>query len=216
MTDAPGDMGGGDGGQGNPDGKGLRGFLRDEAAVRPRGVAGRSKRQLLADYFTSMLVLSAEFSYAPTVGAHNFLYYTERRWTLSLIGPAEWSADRRAGFVATCVLQRDRTWSIEPSSALVPGSTAAVALQQFYQGFADALDTDVPLEELLPYYAPQFAYHARLGAHALSQSLRAGMTLGNQRGIAAREWLLALPPPSDALHPDAGGPQAADADESKD
>ena len=104
---------------GNPEGKGANGFLLDWYRTEPRGVAAKTQRQILAEFFTSILVLSAKFKFRPAIGAVNYLYWINGEWTLSLIAPDEWSSERRAGFVGACVLQRDMTWTIAPSDGLV-------------------------------------------------------------------------------------------------
>ncbi len=178
---------------GNPDGKGLNGFLLDWYRSEPRGVVAKSHRQVLAEFFTSMLVLSARFKYKPSVGTENYLYLSGDDWDLSLIAPHEWSEERRESFLGTCVLQHDMTWTIEPSDALAPGSRVAEAVGRFYDAFADTLDSDLTLEEILPFYVGRMPYYQRLHANALSRSIRAAVTLGDQRGLRAREWLHALP-----------------------
>ena len=57
---------------GNPEGKGLSGLLRDWQLSQPRGVVAKPRRQLLVEFFTSMLVLSAKFKYRPVVGKPNY------------------------------------------------------------------------------------------------------------------------------------------------
>ena len=59
---------------GNPEGKGANGFLFDWFATTPRGVVAKPERQVVAELFTSMLVLSASFRYRPAPGCANFLY----------------------------------------------------------------------------------------------------------------------------------------------
>ena len=103
---------------GNPEGKGLNGFLLDWYRTEPRGVIAKPQRQVLAEFFTSMLVLSAKFKYEPAIGVSNYLYWINGEWSLSLIGPHEWSDERRAAFAGKCVLQHDMTWTIEPSELL--------------------------------------------------------------------------------------------------
>ncbi|MEM9171488.1 MAG: hypothetical protein AAGA84_02160 [Pseudomonadota bacterium] len=181
----------------NVDGKGQRSFLQDAWTTRPRGVSAKSQRQLLADYFTSLLVWSADIHYQPQVGVPNYLYWIDGGWSLSLIGPDEWSSDpmhpRRRGIAGTCNLQADRVWTIEPSDVLLEGGEIAEEIAQRYDSFAESLDSDVPLEEALPFYAHGLRYHARVGAYSLSHSLRATMTLGGQLAIPGKQWLLALP-----------------------
>ena len=103
---------------GNRDGKGLNGFMLDWYRTEPRGVVAKPQRQVLAEFFTSMLVLSAKFKYKPAVGVDNYLYWIDDGWNLSLIAPDQWSDERYAGFVGTCILQRDMTWTIDPSKQL--------------------------------------------------------------------------------------------------
>ncbi len=57
---------------GNPEGKGVQGFLDDWRATEPRGVVAKPQRQVLAELFTSLLVLSASFKYRPVPGNPNY------------------------------------------------------------------------------------------------------------------------------------------------
>ena len=79
---------------GNPDGKGLNGFMLDWYRTEPRGLVAKPRRQVLAEFFTSMLVLSAGFKYKPAVGVENYLYWVDDGWNLSLIAPDQWSGER--------------------------------------------------------------------------------------------------------------------------
>ena len=178
---------------GNPEGKGLNGFLLDWHESSPKGVIAKPRRQLLAEFFTSMLVLSAAFKYRPAIGTANYLYWTDDEWSLSLIAPDEWSAERRAGFAGTCMLQRDMTWTIDPSELLVEDSPVADAIARFYDGFAERLDTDLTLEEILPFYVGGLRYYQRLYAGALSRSMRAAVILGDQTATSCRSWQALLP-----------------------
>lgn len=177
----------------NPEGKGLNGFLLDWQQTEPRGVIAKPRRQVLAEYFTSMLVLSAAFSYKPSIGTRNFLYLVDDEWSLSLIGPDEWSQQRRDGFVGTCILQRDMTWTIQPSERIADDPVLADALARFYDGFAETLETDRTIEEILPFHAGKLRYYQRLFASALSRSVRATVTLSGQRATPCREWRMLLP-----------------------
>lgn len=178
---------------GNPQGKGLSGFLLDWYRSEPRGVVAKPKRQVLAEFFTSMLVLSAKFKYRPVVGVPNHLYYMNGDWSLSLIAPDEWSDERRAGFVGTCLLQHDMTWTITPSSRLAEDNPMSDAIRRFYDAFADSLDTDLTLEEILPFHVGRMPYYQRLYASALSRSIRAAATLGDQGPDSCRQWRMLLP-----------------------
>jgi len=177
----------------NVDGKGLNGFLLDWFQTMPRGVVAKPQHQVLAEFFTSMLVLSAKFKYKPAVGVQNYLYWVEGEWSLSLIAPHEWSDDRRRGFAGTCVLQRDMTWTIAPSDLLTKDNPATDAISRFYDAFAETLDTDLTLEEILPFYVQKMPYYQRLHANALSRSIRGTVILGDQRSMKCKDWQMLLP-----------------------
>ena len=178
---------------GNPEGKGLSGFLLDWSQSTPIGVVAKPRRQLLAELFTSTLVLSASFKYRPVVGAVNSLYWIDGEWSLSLIAPDEWSAERRAGFAGTCVLQPDMTWTIAPSDQLAESNAVSDAIARFYDDFAAALDTDLPLETILPTYVRTLPYYQRLYASALSRSMHRSLALGDSTSVSCRDWQLLLP-----------------------
>ena len=184
---------------GNPEGKGLNGFLLDWYQSEPTGIVAKPRRQLLAEFFTSMLVLSAAFKYRPAVGTVNYLYWINDEWSLSLIAPAEWSAERQAAFAGTCVLQRDMTWTISPSDLLADNNTVSDAIGRFYDAFAEMLNTDLTLEEILPFYVRRLPYYQRLYASALSRSMRAAVTLGDQSSTSCRQWHTLLPQQKDTL-----------------
>lgn len=186
-------------GDANPEGKGSSGFLLDWQRSEPRGVVAKPQRQVLAEFFTSMLVLSAAFKYKPAVGVPNYLYFLNGEWSLSLIGPQEWSEQRQAAFVGECVLQRDMTWTIDPSEILKEENPVSDAVGRFYRAFAETLDTDLTLEEVLPFYVGRMPYYQRLYAGALSRSIRASVTIGDQRSKTCREWRLELPKLEKAL-----------------
>lgn len=178
---------------GNPEGKGLNGFLLDWYQSEPRGVVAKPRRQVLAEFFTSMLVLSASFKYRPSIGTVNYLYWINGEWSLSLIAPDEWSDERRAGFAGICVLQRDMTWTIAPSDLLAEDNPVSDAVGRFYDAFAEMLDTDLTLEEILPFYVRRLPYYQRLFASALGRSVRAAVMLGDQTSMSCRQWHALLP-----------------------
>ena len=184
---------------GNPEGKGLNGFLSDWRESEPRGVVAKPRRQILAEFFTSMLVLSARFKFRPIVGVEYYLYWINDQWSLSLIAPNEWSDERRAAFAGTCVLQCDMTWTITPSDLLAEQNSVSMAMGQFYDAFVGRLDTDLALEEILPFYVSDLPYFQRLYAGAVSRSLHAAMTLGDQVATSCRQWFRLLPERNNVL-----------------
>ncbi len=177
----------------NPEGKGLNGFMLDWHHSKPTRVTAKPRHQLLAELFTSMLILSATFKFKPVVGVTTYLYWINEEWSLSLIGPDEWTAERRAAFAGTCILQRDMTWTIDPSDLLAETNPVSEAIARFYDGFADKLNTDMTLEEVLPFYVAKLPYYQRLYASALSRSVRSSMILGDQTATSCRQWIKQLP-----------------------
>ena len=178
---------------GNPEGKGLNGFLLDWYQSEPRGVVAKPQRQILAEFFTTMLILSARFKYKPVIGVSYYLYLTDGEWSLSLIAPDEWSPPRHHNFAGLCVLQRDMTWTIEPSEQLKKESPVSEAVARFYDAFDEMLNTDLTLEEILPFYVGKMHYYPRLYASALSRSVRGSVILGDQTSIPSRLWRNLLP-----------------------
>ena len=178
---------------GNPEGKGLNGFLLDWYRTEPRGVVVKPQRQVLAEFFTSMLILSANFKYKPAVDVANYLYYVDDKWLLSLIAPEQWSERHRRGFVGTCVLHHDMTWTIEPSELVGEDNTVTDAIARFYDAFTETLDSDLTLEDILPFYVRRMSYWQRLHASAMSRSLRGTVTLAGQRDVKCRHWQALLP-----------------------
>ncbi|MDJ0917295.1 MAG: DUF2452 domain-containing protein [Woeseiaceae bacterium] len=184
---------------GNPDGKGANGFMLDWYRTEPRGLVAKPQRQVLAEFFTSMLILSASFKYKPAIGVNNYLYRVDDQWMLSLIAPEQWSEKHRRGFVGNCVLQADQTWTIEPSEELMEFGPLKEAVSRFFDAFAEKMDTDLTLEEILPFYVRGLPYWQRLHASALSRSIRGAVRLGGQASIRARDWRLALPGSGETL-----------------
>lgn len=184
----------------NPQGKGQIGFLLDWAYSSPRAVVAKRAPQLLADYFTSLLVLSSSFKFKPVFGKDYYLYADGDDWSLSLISPEEWNDDvKRRAFVGTCVLHDDSTWSIEPSENIGKESPVSDALAAFYEGFIDKLRSQRALEDDLPAYEAGLPYYQRLFAAALSRSLRGSLTAGGQLGQSAETWLARMPRDAGAL-----------------
>lgn len=185
----------------NTDGKGLNGFMLDWYRTAPRGVVAKPQRQVLSEFFTSMLILSSSFKYKPVTGVANYLYLINDQWSLSLIAPEQWTEQHQAGFVGRCELQRDMTWTIEPSDNLANQGYVADGVRRFYKAFADTLDTDLPLEEVLPFYVAHMPYYQRLYASAMSRSVRATVSMTDKAPRSCRDWRAALPKVDQVLLP---------------
>lgn len=178
---------------GNPQGKGHVGLLLDWDNTRPIGAQAKSSGQLLADYFTSMLVLSSSFKFKPVVGQTYYLYWIKSQWSLSLVSPSEWSDERREAYVGQCELHDDMTWTMNPSEDLSNRQAVLEAMADFHDAFVEKMDSDEPLEQTLPVYVAKLPYYQRLYASALTRSLRFSMTVGGQLSIKSNQWLEQLP-----------------------
>ena len=156
----------------NPQGKGAVAVLADWQATRPRGAARKAPEVLLLDWFVSMLVLSARFSFRPAVGQSYWLYYRGGQWTLSLVAPVEWGRRRPGACLGRCELRRDMTWTLVRDPAAAAEAELGEALSDLMASFFATLDTDTALVEQLPGYRRNLPYYQRLQATALGRSLR--------------------------------------------
>ena len=156
----------------NPQGKGDLPLLNELQRWREAPRAMQSGGEVLSSYFTSLLVLSAEFCFKPIVGASYYLYRREGRWQLSPVAPFEWRPARLDSFVAECRLQPDASWTVAPPRDIAQNSAIIDALQEFLSGFAGKLETAATLSEGLPHYERRLPYHHRVLASALSASLQ--------------------------------------------
>jgi hypothetical protein len=91
------------------------------------------------------------------------------------------------------------TWTIDPSELLAEDNPVSDAMGRFYDAFAETLDTDLTLEEVLPFYVGRTPYYQRLYASALSRSMHASVTLGDQDSTSCRQWQMLLPRLSNGL-----------------
>lgn len=181
--------------QANPQGKGGVPVLDAWRGAQPAHVRAKPPRQILADYFTTLLVLSAEFRFKPVVGQSYHLYLRGSRWRLSLIAPTEWR-DRAPGpYLGHCELRPDMTWSLEPVEDLAEQDELTAALQAFQEGFVSLLDREDALEDGLPFYVGALPFYQRLLASGLASSLSQSLEVSRLTGNSGREWLSGTPLP---------------------
>ncbi len=177
----------------NPQGKGLTPVLDAWRAAQPAAVSAKSPRRILADYFTTMLILSADFAFKPRPGVDYFLYLKGEGWKLSLVSPDEWG-DRAPGpCLGRCVLKRDMTWELQLRTDLDSEPGLIEALESFHEGFLHLLEQNAPLEDKLPYFAANLPYYQRLLAAGMSSSLAQSLRLSGLEGRSGRQWLRSVP-----------------------
>ncbi len=173
---------------GNPQGKGLVPILQHWRQYQPRHVQQKPAAQLLAEYATSLLVLSAKFKFRPVAGQPYYLYLRQQRWHLSLIEPQRW--DQRAGtFLGQCELQHDMTWSLVPKADFAADPELRQALQRFQDSLVDQLSNGNTVQQQLPYYVAELAFYPRLAANGLAASI--GLSAGDSGLLQqpALQWL---------------------------
>jgi hypothetical protein len=156
----------------NPQGKGLVPVVNLWHTFQPVTIEKKSTGQLFAEYFTSLLILSAEFRFKPVQGAIYFLYLKEQGWMLSLIEPERWSREQRGEYFGSCQLQEDMTWSINRDDEESSSPGIDEALNEFYHQMVSHLDSEKPLIEILPFYLDELPYYRRMAATGLARSMR--------------------------------------------
>ena len=173
----------------NPQGKGVTTLLQDWQQFKPEAAASLSVPKLLAEYFSSLLVLSAQFRFKPVRGRDYYLYYCKGQWQLSMIGPEQWSEQKRGLYFGCCQLQSDMTWTIEVIENLEQCRDLQAALQAFQQQLAGHLDNDTPIADTLPFYVEALPFYARLCATGLAKSLSLSFDTLGMLEQPARQWL---------------------------
>ena len=175
----------------NAQGKGLVPLLSDLENFKPQASPTRAPAQLLAEYFSSILVLSTHFRFKPVAGKDYYLYLKQDNWQLSMIEPQRWSQDRRGIYLGRCQLQPDMTWTIDVIEDIEQQPELQAALRTFQQRLTEHLDSDIPIEQQLPFYEASLPFYARLSATGLAKSLSASFAAHGMLQQASRKWLQA-------------------------
>ena len=182
----------------NPQGKGVVPLLAIWEATTPATVIAKSANRIIGEYFTSLLVLSAEFSFKPVVGKDYYLYWRQKKSNtkqtssalrLSLIEPERLGALQFGRYVGSCCLQTDMTWAINPSEALAQEHDIIEDIRTFHQQFLDNHNHEKTLEDSLPVFVESLPFYRRLAATALSSSLQRSIKLSELSAIPAKRWI---------------------------
>lgn len=161
----------------NPQGKGKIGIVDDLRSYNPVYVKAKDNTQWLADYFTSMMVLSAKFGIKPVIGKNYYLYLKDHEWRLSLIEPEAWSSQCSGVYFAKCMLHKDMSWSLAPKADWCDDVLLVTTIKQIQEEFLRSINNEKLLINHLPYFANNLSYYQRLGANALSKSLRLSLDI---------------------------------------
>ncbi len=161
----------------NPQGKGIAGVVEDLRFYAPSCVQAKDSHQWLAEYFTSILVLGAKFSFKPALLKKYYLYFKQGEWKLSLIEPQEWKSNYPGAFFASCILNRDMSWSLELVEDWHKDPELFNEIREQEQAFLESMQDETPLVEKLPFFIQSLSYYQRLGANALARSLQRSLEL---------------------------------------
>ncbi|WP_040482161.1 DUF2452 domain-containing protein [Luminiphilus syltensis] len=175
--------------EGNPDGKGVVPVLQDWGALAPGGVRPKAPAQVLVDYWSSLLVLSARFDFKVLPGRWYHLYRVRDNWQLSLISPSEWGARLPGPYLCDCQLRSDMTWELRFDDLALEDTALREALAAFFGGFTDSLSSAEALEDSLPLYQSNLPYRQRMLATALSSSLTHSLKLSGLDNVRSHVWL---------------------------
>jgi len=160
----------------NPQGKAAIALLDDLTAFKACNVKSKDVPEWLADYFTSLLVLSASFNFKPVLNKPYYLYLDNQQWKLSLIEPQAWNNCPYLYF-AQCSMHEDKSWSLQPVDNWENNESLVDLIRAMKKEFFDSLNSETPIVESLPYCAQQLPYYQRLAAFGLADSLKNSLQL---------------------------------------
>ncbi|EAT11112.1 hypothetical protein HF888_04010 [Bermanella marisrubri] len=192
----------------NPQGKGLVSVLTHIGQMQPSHVIAKTAKAWWADYFTSVLVLNAEFSFQPKQNQSYYLYLHGSRWKLSLIEPQDWGLKKDGIndnnhsriFFARCNLNSDMTWTLEPDANALEDQRIQQALNEFQRQFVADKNSEQDISNQLPFFIESLPFYRKLGATALAKSLQSSYEqtqhLNGGHGQATQNWFLPLQNPT--------------------
>lgn len=155
----------------NPQGKGLTPILNDWQYFRPAQPQQKNAEQLFADYFTSILILSAHFRFKPVINQHYYLYFKHPDWNLSLIEPERWGENAPGVCLGQCQLHPDMTWSLNPQLESLEHEPLQAALALFADQLSEHVQQQQSAKQLLPFFAEHLPYYRRMAASGLARSI---------------------------------------------
>lgn len=162
--------------QPNPQGKASLALLDDLHQHRSYRAKAKPAPEWLADYFTSIFVLSASFQFKPVMNTPYYLYLDNHQWKLSLIEPQAWDNCPYTYF-AKCQMHEDRSWSLHPVDNWENDPHLVDKITRMQREFFASLNTETPLLDGLPYYSTHLGYYQRLAAFGLANSLSHSLKL---------------------------------------
>jgi len=170
----------------NPQGKGGSLVLTTLDAQRRAGMAVPPKpiEQVTTELFTSMFVLESDFRFKPVPDTPYFLYCQRTGYWLGLTPPAMMGESVGGRFIGTCVLRADMTWTLELAAEVAADDEFMADLAARRARFEQRLETAETVDQMLPVYERDFAFHRRAAAFAVAHSLKRSMTGAGIAGLS--------------------------------
>ncbi len=172
----------------NPQGKGLVPILqtldnhRLDKLLPPKKID-----QVEMELFTSMFVLKSDIRFNPVAGKSYYLYQTEGRYKLLMVGPEEWCTPYRGRYIGECELHDDRTWSMALDPAMEHDKVFMAEITREQEILQEALENAKCVEDVLPVFEGSMGYNSRLLAFILGKSLGISMEMAGIRGLSYDE-----------------------------
>ena len=174
----------------NPQGKGLVPVLAALADARvPYRVPPKHIEQVSAELFTSLFILSSQFSFKPVLGKTYYLYRKQNAYQLSLIAPQRWNSKVYGQYIGECELQADMSWTLILSDGAAADQTLLSQIAERRQQFDIAMQQAEKIDDVLPVFEERLPFYQRVFASALSSSLSQSM---HGSGIAGLSYSQAL------------------------
>ena len=173
----------------NPQGKGLVPLLQGLDGHRlDRLLPPKQIDQVQMELFTSMFVLQSDFRFNPVPNKIYYLYQTEGRFRLLLVGPHEWGLNGYRGrYIGSCILHDDRTWTLALDPAMEHDREFMDYIANEQDMLQEVLEKAESLEDILPVYEKSFGHYGRILAYILGKSLAISMDMSGIKSLSYQE-----------------------------
>ena len=172
----------------NPQGKGLVPILQGLDRHRLDHLLPPKKiDQVQMELFTSMFVLKSEIRFNPLANQCYYLYQTDGRYKLLLVGPHQWCTPYRGRYIGECILHDDRTWSMALDPAMAHDTKFMEHIEQEQEKLQSALENAESVEDVLPVFEGALGYNSRILAYILGKSLGVSMELSGIKSLNYHE-----------------------------
>ena len=173
----------------NPQGKGLVPLLQGLDRHRlDKLLPPKQIDQVQMELFTSMFVLQSEFRFNPVPNKTYYLYQTEGRFRLLLVGPQEWGSQRYRGrYIGSCILHEDKTWTLALDPAMAHDQAFMDYIASEQEKLQKALEEAETVEDILPVFEESFCHYGRILAYILGKSLSVSMDLSGIKTLSYSE-----------------------------